>query len=167
MILLSGRSMVVYMFYAGVHGRKYIFQLWQKRPTELPFRRRVIHRFCCHTLALSSWGWSRQVIPFAAEAVLRKRKATKVAKDMDRKGLDVRSLSVGEWKVTRWISLVAAEAARPNLNHRWANSLAPFLSPPDDCLLELPPSIHAYTSTPRCASPRGPAVLPSPLPQEQ
>ena len=46
---------------------------------------------------------------------MRKRKATKVAKDMDRKGLDVRSLSVGEWKVTRWISLVAAEAANASV----------------------------------------------------
>ena len=30
--------------------------------------------------------------PFAAEAMLRERKATKVAKDMDGKGLEVRSV---------------------------------------------------------------------------
>jgi len=48
--------------------------------------------------------------PFAAEAVSRERKASKVAKDMDGKGLDVRS--VGEWEVKRWSSLVATEAAK-------------------------------------------------------
>jgi len=156
------------MFYAGVHGRKYIFQLWQKRPTELPFRRRVIHRFCCHTLALAASAATKLIhlvtfhsptlrlltsspflsMSFATLVALRLRNTASAAKGMtclDHPQLD----------------------SRPNLNHRWANSLAPFLSPPDDCLLELPPSIHAYTSTPRCASPRGPAVLPSPLPQEQ
>ena len=51
--------------------------------------------------------------PFAAEAVSRERKTTKGPKDMDRKGLDVRS--VGEWEETRWSSLVAAEAANESV----------------------------------------------------